>query len=77
MYNFPADQLNLYLAKKNDAFLDDEDADVGDLSEAHYSQDVKDIYLKSELFMKATRKLHDFFGKNTPDEKTSFSPPIW
>lgn len=69
MYNFPADRLILYLAKKNDAFLDDEDADVGDLSEAHYSQDVKDIYLKSELFMKATRKLHDFFGKNTPDEK--------
>ena len=52
MYNFPADQLNLYLAKKNDAFLDDEDADVGDLSKAHYSQNMSDIYLKSELLMK-------------------------
>nr|CCA27174.1 AlNc14C470G11830 [Albugo laibachii Nc14]CCA28087.1 AlNc14C1104G12777 [Albugo laibachii Nc14] len=60
-----ADELALYLAKKNGTFLSDRDTDVAKLSGCDCSQVVKYSYLKDDVFMGSTRRLHRFFDEDT------------
>ncbi|CCI45850.1 unnamed protein product [Albugo candida] len=69
IYDFPADELTLYLAKKNGAFLRSKDAVRYRLSKEDCPQDIKDSYMNAESFMDSPLRLHRFFDQNVQVEE--------
>ncbi len=59
------DELRLYMAKKNGEINgkwindDDEDPDLNKLSNPDALQDIKDVYMNKETFMKGTWELNE------------------
>ncbi|CCI49363.1 unnamed protein product [Albugo candida] len=66
LYNFPADELALYLAKKYGEFLRSNDTVLAKLSRVDCAQEIKDSYMKAELLIHPTQKLQDIFDQNVP-----------
>ncbi|CAK4251417.1 unnamed protein product [Aphanomyces euteiches] len=62
MYQFPADDLKLYLALKGGAWLSDEDPDLEGLSQPVEGNTVLPKYAIPEKWMKPARKLSKFFS---------------
>ena len=62
MYQFPADELQLYLALKDGAWLSDEDPDVTSLFQPAEGNKVSPLYVNDERKMKTTRKLSKYFS---------------
>ncbi|KAF0713574.1 hypothetical protein As57867_004275, partial [Aphanomyces stellatus] len=69
MYQFPADELELYLALKGGAWLSDEDPDLEGLSQTAEGNEVLPLYIIDERKMKATKLLKRYFDANPPVEE--------
>ncbi|CCI47105.1 unnamed protein product [Albugo candida] len=65
-YNFSADQLNLYLAKKNGDFLSCQDAVLAELSKGYCTPKVEYSYMNAKSLMHPAQELQDIFDQNVP-----------
>jgi hypothetical protein len=67
---YDADELTIFLAKKDGHWLRSDDADVSQLRKKDVPVDVRDKYLKPELVMDPTSLLKKYFsGSNIPKEE--------
>ena len=67
---YDADELTIYLAKKNGSWLPSGDPDVSQLQKKDVPVEIRETYLKQELVMDPTEDLEHYFGEgNTPSKK--------
>jgi len=67
---YDADELTIYLAKKDDHWLPSDDDDEFQLKRGDVPMDIRTKYLKPEMIMDPTEDLDYYFGEgNTPSKK--------